>query len=125
VNLIKASDYNLQPYYSEFTKVEPALKALKKKTIDRLLFPHYLDLLFLMSDPDDSLPLSDIYIVKELDKSYQIGMVLSHGDGSSVRNQDFYTCLEIMTSRISSEVRRLDEYTSRFFGHFTRLNHGL
>ncbi|CAB4042326.1 Hypothetical predicted protein, partial [Paramuricea clavata] len=56
-----------------------------------------------MSDPDGSLPLSDIYIVKELDKSYQIGMVLSHGDGSSVRNQDFYTCLEIMTSRISSE----------------------
>ena len=31
-------------------------------------------------------------------------MVLSHGNGSLLRNQDFYTCLEIMTSRISSEV---------------------
>ena len=58
-----------------------------------------------MSDPDLQIPvLSNIYIAKELDKSFQIGMVLSHGNGSLLRNQDFYTCLEIMTSRISSEV---------------------
>ena len=89
----------------EFRKVEGALKALKNKSIDRLLFPHYLDLLFLMSDPSISTPhFSEIYIAKEMDKSFQIGMVLSHGDSQSVQNNDFYTCLEIMTSRISAKV---------------------
>ena len=62
-----------------------------------------------MSDPNilahaDSSSLSDLHIAKELDKSYQIGMVLSHADASSVRKEEFYTCLEIMTSRYSSEV---------------------
>ena len=58
-----------------------------------------------MSDPEVPEPLlKDIYIAKEIDKSYQIGMVLSHANASSVRNNDFYSCLEIMTSRISSQV---------------------
>ena len=104
----KAISRELQKFYhlfSEYTKVESALNALSNKTIDRLLFPHYLDLLYLMSDPYyRSGLLSDIYIAKELDKSYQIGMVLSHADASSIRNDEFYTCLEIMTSRVASEV---------------------
>ena len=57
----------------------------------------------------DEVPLlspSEIYVVKEVDKSFQIGMVLSHVEASSVKNIDFYTCLEIMTSRLSSEVRK-------------------
>ena len=58
-----------------------------------------------MSDPSISTPhFSEIYIAKEVDKSFQIGMVLSHGDSQSVQNNDFYTCLEIMTSRISAKV---------------------
>ncbi|CAB4043758.1 Potassium voltage-gated channel subfamily F member 1, partial [Paramuricea clavata] len=98
------AELNLGAHIIEYTKVEAALEALNDKSIDRLLFPHYLDLLFFMSDPNLGMPvLSNIYIAKELDKSFQIGMVLSHGNGSLLSNQDFYTCLEIMTSRISSE----------------------
>ena len=64
-----------------------------------------------MSDPNHQIPkLSDIYIAKEFDKTYQIGMVLSHAEASTVRHDDFYTCLEIMTSRFSAQVNSLNRH---------------
>ena len=58
-----------------------------------------------MSDPNFNVPLlTDIYIAREFDKPYQIGMVLSHADYSSIKNDEFYTCLEIMTSRANTKV---------------------
>ncbi|XP_028394247.1 uncharacterized protein LOC114518459 [Dendronephthya gigantea] len=98
------AELNLGAQLIEYTKVEEALKALNNKSIDRLLFPHYLDLLYIMSDPNFHVPmLTDIYIAREFDKPYQIGMVLSHGEYSSIKNNRFYTCLEIMTSRANNK----------------------
>lgn len=95
------------------------MKALEDKNIDRLLFPHYLDLLFLMSDPSISAPqLSDIYIAKEVDKSFQIGMVLSHVDAKLIQKIDFYTCLEIMTSRVSAKVEWSDTLQITVHHHY-------
>ncbi|XP_028414374.1 uncharacterized protein LOC114537528 isoform X1 [Dendronephthya gigantea] len=99
------AELNLGAQIIEFPKVELALEALRSKEIDRLLFPHYLDLLYLMSKSDKVSLLSprEIYIVKEMDKSFQIGMVLSHAEASIIQNVEFYTCLEVMTSRFSSK----------------------
>lgn len=99
------TELNLGAQLVKFDKVQLALEALKEKTIERLLFPHYLDLLFLMEDKHFASLLSGLHIAKVFDNPFQIGMVLSHRNKSFIRENIFYTCLEIRTWQFSKEFQ--------------------
>ena len=91
---------------SEFKRFGDALDELLEKKVDRLLFPHYLDLIYIMSNDVfyRKRILSELYVARVFDTPFQIGMVMSSGKET---DQHFYTCLEIMVSRFSRKVSNI------------------
>ena len=85
--------YNGYSFLLEFNHFYDMIQALRKKDIDRLLFPHFIHFL-LMAANVDSIQ-DDFYVAKVLDQPFQVGLVLAHPlTLQSVHGHEyFYYCL--------------------------------